>query len=202
MTEPLSEARAAELRDAVRTKYRTVSHAPSGQFPYPVGRESVVGLGYETAWLNAIPDAIVAGFVGVGNPFGVVSPHRGERVLDLGCGCGLDVFVASLLVGPEGDAVGVDLTPEMIERAEQAAGAWSEGSAEFVVGGVESLPFEDDTFDLAISNGALNLVPDKRAAFREACRVLKPGGTFAVADLLVTETIPKAVLSSLDAWST
>lgn len=202
MDEALSDERARELRDAVREKYRGVAHAPTGQFPYPVGRESAVGLGYEAAWLEGIPAAVVDRFVGVGNPFGVELPEPGERVLDLGCGYGFDVFVASHLVGAEGYVVGIDLTPEMTAGAEQAAAEWPVQNVQFQVAGIEALPFGDGSFDRVISNGVLNLVPDKDAAFSEACRVLRPGGRFVVADLLVTQTVPEALLESLDAWST
>ena len=202
MSEPLPDARAEELRAAVRGKYAEVSCEPTGQFPYPVGRESARGLGYEADWLEGIPGAVVDRFVGVGNPFRIRMPNVGERVLDLGCGCGLDVFVAARLVGPEGSAVGIDLTPEMVEGARQAAADWPLKNVHVQVGEIEALPFSDGSFDLVISNGALNLVPDKDAAFSEAWRVLKPGGDFVAADLLVTETVPAEVLESLDAWST
>lgn len=194
------EGRAGELRRAVRAKYSDVAARPDGQFPYPVGRESALGLGYEPEWLDAAPAAVVERFVGVGNPFRVRGPVAGERVLDLGCGCGLDVFVAAQQVGPSGRAVGVDLTPAMLELARPFAS--DHGQVELVEGSVERLPFADRSFDLVISNGALNLVPDKRAAYREAHRVLAPGGVLAVADLLVTEAIPPEVLASEDAWST
>lgn len=202
MTQSLSQARAEELQGAVRKKYRTVSREPAGHFPYPVGRESALGLDYEPDWLEAVPGDIVDRFVGVGNPFSIRRPLPGERVLDLGCGCGLDVFVAATLVGARGRAVGVDLTPEMIERAQRLAADWPHGIVEFALCAAEELPFDDGTFDMVISNGVLNLVPDKGAAYAEAYRVLRPGGTFAVADLLVTESIPEEVLSSMDAWST
>ena len=189
---------ADELRRAVREKYKGVADEPRGPFPYPVGRASAIGLGYETSWLEAVPADVVDRFVGVGNPFRVGRPSTGARVLDLGCGAGLDVFVAALLVGAAGRAVGVDLTPEML--------AWprkhTARNVEFHEGTVEALPFEDRSFDLAISNGALNLVPHKDAAFREIFRVLAPGGAFAVADLLVTSTVPEEVLQGMDAWST
>jgi len=202
MNEPLPTARANELRDAVREKYRDVSRDPGERFPYPVGRESALGLGYEAAWLDAVPASIVDRFVGVGNPFRVDPPAPGDHVLDLGCGSGLDVLVAAQLVGAQGRVVGVDLTPEMIEGAELAAEDGSLGNIDLQVGDVETLPFEDGGFDLVFSNGVLNLVPDKDAAFREAWRVLKPGGRFVIADLLVTETVPQILLESLDAWST
>ena len=202
MTEPLSRARTVELRDAIKEKYRGVAQKPGGHFPYPVGRASALSLGYESAWLDDVPRRVVDRFVGVGNPFRVRRPIPGESVLDLGCGCGMDVFVAARLVGPDGRAVGVDLTPEMIETAQQEAGDWPHGNAEFILGAVERLPFEDEAFDMVISNGALNLVPNKSAACSEAFRVLRAGGTFAVADLLVMESIPEDVLSNMDAWST
>lgn len=190
------------LRRAVLEKYRYTAAAPAGRFPYPVGRPSATGLGYEPEWLARIPDDVVDRFVGVGNPFVVTRPGAGERVLDVGCGCGLDVFVASLLVGPAGRAVGIDLTPEMVARAGAGAAAWGLPNVVFETADVESLPFADGVFDLVISNGALNLTPDKDRAFREIARVLRPGGRLATADLLVEETVPAAVLGNLDAWST
>lgn len=202
MSEPLPDARAEELRAAVRGKYAEVSCEPTGQFPYPVGRESARGLGYAADWLVGIPDTVVDRFVGVGNPFRIRMPIVGERVLDLGCGCGLDVFVAGRLAGAEGRAVGIDLTPEMIADSQSVAATWPLQNVELRVGGIEALPFDEGSFDLVISNGVLNLVPDKDAAFSEAWRVLEPGGDFVAADLLVTETVPAEVLESLDAWST
>ena len=202
MSEARSNGRADTLRDAVRAKYREVACEPTGQFAYPVGRASALGLGYEPAWLEGIPDAVVDRFVGAGNPFAVERPGVGERVLDLGCGCGLDVFVASRLVGAEGYVVGIDLTPEMVRAGERAAAAWPLDNVHLQLGTVEALPYGDASFDRVISNGVLNLVPDKAAAFSQACRVLRPGGRFVVADLLVTETVPAEVLASLDAWST
>lgn len=190
--------RPAELRRAVRDKYREVSGRPEGQFPYPCGRASATALGYEPAWLDGLPDEVCARFVGVGNPFSIGRPAPGQRVLDLGCGCGMDVLVAARLVGPGGRAVGIDLTPEMLAVARAAADA----SAWWVEGSVEALPFADGAFDVVVSNGALNLVPDKAAAFAEARRVLAPGGTLAVADLLVTSRVPDDLLASMDAWST
>lgn len=194
----MSEPRSDALRAAVRGTYAEVAVDPSERFPYPVGRESAVELGYETAWLEDIPAAVLDRFVGVGNPFAVERPVVGERVLDLGCGCGLDVFVAAQLVGKTGRVVGVDLTPEMVAIAQRVGHT----SVDFHVGSVEALPYEDESFDRVISNGVLNLVPDKEAAFAEAFRVLRPGGRFVVADLLVMETVPASLLASLDAWST
>ncbi|MHC4548746.1 MAG: methyltransferase domain-containing protein [Planctomycetota bacterium] len=193
---------AEALRRAVREKYRLCAASPEDRFPYPVGRASARRLGYEERWLAAVPDDAVDRFVGVGNPFRVRLPQPGESVLDAGCGCGLDVFVASILVGPEGRAVGLDLTSEMIVRARAAAAQWSPRRVSFDTGDIEAMPFPDASFDVVLSNGSLNLVPDKDRAFREIARVLRPGGWLAAADLLVIDTIPPDVLASLDAWST
>jgi SAM-dependent methyltransferase len=185
------EKRAARLRLAVRSKYREIAREPAGHFPYPIGRGSALGLGYEPGWLDAAPGEVVDRFVGVGNPFVVERPAPGEAVLDVGCGCGLDVFVAARWAER---AVGLDLTSEML--------AVPGVRARFVHGSAEAIPFPDARFDLVISNGALNLVPDKDRAFREIARVLRPGGRLAVADLLVEESVPKDLLEDMDAWST
>lgn len=201
LNECLSEQRQNELRSAVRERYRAVACQPAGHFTYPIGRESALGLGYRPEWLAAIPSEIVERFVGVGNPFTIRQPSPGDHVLDIGCGCGLDTFVAALQVGACGRSMGLDLTAEMLEWPRKACGEFSLHNVQFQEGSAEKLPFEDALFDLVISNGALNLVPDKDAAFGEICRVLRPGGAFAAADLLVVESIPETVLASEDAWS-
>ena len=200
--ECLSPERTAQLRNAVKERYASVAEEPEGQFPYPVGRASALGLGYMPEWLDGVPERVVARFVGVGNPFSVQQPTAGERVLDVGSGCGLDALVAAALVGPAGRVAGIDLTPEMLEEARDALRQTGLANVDFRGGSAEALPFDDGSFDRVISNGVLNLVPDKAAAFREIRRVLRPGGTFAAADLLVTETVPDEVLADADAWST
>ncbi len=206
MADPLpcapAPARAAELREAVLAKYARVAARPDGQFSYPVGRRGALGVGYEAAHLDAVPAAAAEAFVGVGNPLSLVPPRAGDRVLDLGCGAGTDVFLAAARVGARGIAVGVDLSVEMLGRAAAAAPGSAAGRARFVAGDLESLPFRSGGFDAAISNGVLNLVPDKARALREAARVLRPGGVLAMADLLVVETVPDEVLADAGAWST
>jgi SAM-dependent methyltransferase len=197
-----TQSRSAEIRAAVRHKYRSIAEGPADQFGYPVGLESARGLGYEDAWLNAVPADVVAAFVGVGNPFSVHRPAPGEAVLDLGCGSGLDVFVAGLLTGPRGRAVGVDMTSEMLRCPRSALADRPRAHVSFVEALIEDLPFPDASFDTVLSNGVLNLVPDKSRAFAEIARVLAPGGVFAAADLLVVDTVPPETLASMDAWST
>lgn len=196
---PPPPERAAELKRAVRRKYADVAADAAGRFPYPVGRAGALALGYAAEEIDAVDAEVVARFVGVGRPFAARAPRAGESVLDLGCGAGLDALLAARAVGATGRAVGVDLAPEMLAVARRGGGAAPR--AAFVVADVEALPFPDASFDLATSNGALNLVPDKDAAFREVFRVLRPGGAFVFADLLVKETVPADVLASQDAWS-
>jgi len=199
--ENLPSERLEDIRNAVRSKYRTVAMNPEGQFPYPIGKKSALKLGYDPLLLEKIPDKVVRRFVGVGNPFKIRTPCSGDYVLDAGCGCGMDTFIAALLAGSQGRAVGIDLTEEMLELPRSAVAAFEHGNVEFRAGSIEELPFDDAALDLVISNGVLNLVPDKAAAFAEIARVLRPEGTFIAADLLVVDAIPGDVLESLDSWS-
>lgn len=202
MAEDGSPERARELRAAVRQRYAAVARDARGQFAYPVGPESLERLGYAREWISAVPPELAARFVGVGNPFAVRRPRAGERVLDVGCGCGTDTIIAAGFVGPRGRAVGVDSTPEMLSLPRRIVVLHAGCAPEFVEGSVENLPFEEGAFDLVISNGALNLATDKRRAFSELARVLGSGGEMVVADLIVKESIPEELLASMDAWST
>jgi arsenite methyltransferase len=190
------------IRTAVRSKYKNVAVTPEGHFCYPVGEESALQLGYDPLWLKQIPEEVVRRFVGVGNPLKIRMPKSGERVLDAGCGCGFDTFIAACLAWPAGKATGIDLTAEMLAVPRSAVRTFMNGNIEFIEGSLENIPFDDESFDLAISNGVLNLVPDKPAAFSELARVLRKGGALIAADLLVIDTVPPKVLASTDAWST
>ena len=198
----LDSESASKIRSSVKSKYRDIAMRPKGHFPYPVGRESALKLGYDQAWLEAVPSDVVEKFVGAGNPFSIRMPKPGERILDAGCGCGLDAFVCSLLVGPSGRVSAVDLTAEMLVLPRMLVSKLEQQNVEFREASIEALPYEDGAFDLVISNGVLNLIPDKKAAFSELARVLRTDGVLAAADLLVMEEIPPEVLESKDAWST
>jgi SAM-dependent methyltransferase len=202
MPETLSSERADEIRSAVKSKYQKVAVSPEGLFSYPVGKESVLKLGYDPSCLASVPANVVSRFVGVGNPFKVRAPKPGDRVLDAGCGCGFDTFVAASMAGTSGRAIGIDLTAEMLAVARAGAESCAGSNVEFLAGSLEKLPFEDSSFDLVISNGVLNLITDKEATFAELARVLNRKGALVAADLLVIETIPPEVLANTDAWST
>jgi arsenite methyltransferase len=193
---------ADEIRTAVKSKYRKVAVSSEGLFAYPVGKESALKLGYDPSWFESVSLEVASRFVGAGNPFSIRQPKPGDRVLDAGCGCGFDTFIAASMAGPSGRAVGIDLTAEMLAVARTAAELFKNGNVEFVEGSLEKLPFDDGSFDLAISNGVLNLVPGKALAFAELARVLRPGGALVSADLLVIDTSPPEVLATIDAWST
>jgi arsenite methyltransferase len=202
MLEPPSDERSEEIRRAVQLKYQQVAENPDGLFSYPIGEEGALRLGYDPSWFGFVPVDVLNRFVGVGNPFSIRAPKAGDRVLDAGCGCGFDTFIAASMAGPSGRAVGIDLTAEMLNVARTAAVLFKNGNVEFREGSLEKLPFDDRFFDLVISNGVLNLIPDKKAAFSEIARVLRHEGVFVAADLLLIENIPPEILSNTDAWST
>jgi len=179
------------IRSEIVDKYRRVSASPVGLFRYPIGEVSAKGLGYPAHLLAAIPPRVRERFVGVGNPFALGSIRSGEAVLDLGCGAGFDAFVAAQLVGPAGRVVGIDLSPEMITVAEAGQREARLPQIEFRVEQVEALPFPDESFDVALSNGVLNLIPDKPQALREIFRVLRRGGRLQACDVgLVGDRVP------------
>ncbi len=180
------------IRQGISEKYRKVAVSPQGLFKYPTGQESARGLGYPPDLLEVIPLAVRERFVGVGNPFALGPIRPGEAVLDLGCGAGFDAFVAAQLVGPRGRVVGIDMSPEMIGVAEAGRAEGGSPQVEFRVAQAEALPFSDASFDVALSNGVLNLIPDKAAALREIFRVLHPGGRLQACDIgLVRDEMPR-----------
>ena len=163
------------LKSEIKKTYASVSDEPEKDFVFPTGRPWAEDLGYPEELVN-VPEAAVESFAGVANPFSLGRLQPGERVLDLGSGAGTDSLVAAQMVGPEGRVTGIDMTPEMLDKARRAAEGMRAANVEFVEGEVESLPFPDQSFDVVISNGVIDLIPDKGAVFRELFRVLVPGG--------------------------
>lgn len=186
----MRESEAAAIRQEIAEKYRKVAASPAALFRYPTGEASALGLGYPPERLAAIPPAIRERFVGVGNPIALGEIRPGETVLDLGCGAGMDALVAAQIVGPAGRIVGVDLSHEMLAVAEAGRTEAGFPQVEFREAAVEALPFPAASFAVAVSNGVLNLVPDKPAALREIFRVLRPGGRLQTCDISLVEDVP------------
>ncbi|MFB3817245.1 MAG: methyltransferase domain-containing protein [Candidatus Methylomirabilales bacterium] len=181
---------ARDIKGGVLGKYAKVACSPAGLFRYPTGEESARRLRYPEALVAKVPAAIRERFVGVGNPFALGAIPEGAAVLDLGCGAGFDAFIAAGLVGPGGRVHGVDLSPEMLGIAEDGRRRGGLPQLRFQVADVEALPFGDGRFDVALSNGVLNLVPDKPAALREIFRVLRPGGRLQACDMSLVADAP------------
>lgn len=189
------------LRGEVKDKYRAVAEAPHGDFHFHTGRAHALRMGYPALALDALPDDACEAFAGVGNPFYWGPPAQGERVLDLGCGGGTDTFLAASWVGRDGRVIGVDMTSEMIERSRATARALDLSNVDFRLGFVEDLPVETASVDLVISNGVINLCPDKFRVYKEIYRVLKPDGRMTIADICVERPVPAGALKDIDLWT-
>ncbi len=181
---------ATAIRQAILTKYRRVAVSPEGAFRYPVGEDSALGLGYSAQLVGAVPAHVRARFVGVGNPFSLGPIQPGASVLDLGCGAGFDACVAAFAVGPSGRVVGCDLSADMLHVANAGREDLCLSNIGFVQGDLEDLPLATAGIDVALSNGVLNLVPDKPKALREIARVLKPGGRLQACDMSLVADAP------------
>jgi SAM-dependent methyltransferase len=181
---------ASAIRQAIMEKYRRTAVSPEGLFRYPTGEKSALGLGYPARLISAVPATVRSHFVGVGYPFALGAIQPGETVLDLGCGAGFDALVAGIVVGPTGRVVGVDLSAEMLAVAEDGRTEMGLSNVQFQEASIEQLPLQEDAFDVALSNGVLNLIPDKPAALREIFRVLKAGGRLQACDMGLTGEEP------------
>lgn len=188
------------LREAIRDEYSEVAMDPGRGFHFHTGRPLARLLGYAGEWLEGIPEGTVAAFAGTGNPFSLGVPAAGERVVDVGSGAGIDSLIASHFVGPSGHVIGVDMTPAMLERARASAAEMHAGNVEFRSGLAESLPVDDAWADVVISNGVLNLFPDKFAGLQEMARVLKPGGRLQIGDILVQKPVGPGGKRNIDLW--
>ena len=157
-------------------------------------------LGYEEAWLANVPEPSIASFAGTGNPFSLGVPRPGERVVDVGSGAGIDSLIAASMVGSTGYVVGVDMTPAMLEKARASASEAALDNVEFCHGFAEELPVPDEWADVVISNGVLNLFPDKTAGLGEMARILKPAGRLQIGDILVKRAVPDGAKRDIDLW--
>ncbi|MGH3135945.1 MAG: methyltransferase domain-containing protein [Gaiellaceae bacterium] len=188
------------LKSEVKKTYASVSQEPEKDFIFPTGRAWAEDLDYPPE-LERVPAPTLESFAGVANPFSLGRLELGERVLDLGCGAGTDSLVAALQVGPTGSVTGIDMTPEMIEKARVSAAEVALDNVTFVEGEAEHLPFHDGSFDAVISNGVIDLIPDKDAVFSELSRVLVPGGRLQIADVTIQQPVSDEGRRNIDLWT-
>jgi len=189
------------LREEVKKKYRDVACNPHGEHHFHTGRPLARRLGYDQAVVGAMPDAAVESFAGVANPFALRALSRGEKVVDAGSGAGFDSFIAAHQVGPDGRVVGVDMLEEMLEKSRNNARLMGLGNVEFREGVLEEMPIEDRWADVVISNGVINLCADKKRAFGELWRVLRPGGRLQFGDIANGKPVPESAISNIDLWT-
>jgi arsenite methyltransferase len=201
MTAPRTAVDVDLLRSEIRRTYTDVSTDQEQDFIFPTGRSWAQELGYPEPELARVPDAIVESFAGVANHWLLGDVAPGEVVLDLGCGAGTDLLIGAQKTGPTGRAIGIDMTPAMLERA--AAGAQEMGltNVELHESLIEALPLEDASVDVVISNGVIDLVPDKEAVFAEIDRVLRPGGRLQLADVVIHTEVSEDARERIDLWT-
>jgi SAM-dependent methyltransferase len=190
-----------ELRASIREEYSAVALEPERGFHFHTGYKLAGMLGYQKQWLDTLPVGAIESMAGTGNPFSLGELKAGEYVVDCGSGAGADSLIAARMVGPTGRVVGVDMTPEMLAKARHNAFESGMTHVEFREGYLEALPIADSWADVIISNGVLNLVPDKDAALREMYRVLKPGGRLQLADIALQKPVPEGAKSEVALWT-
>ena len=201
MKESLAPVDVDRLRAEVRLKYSEVASDPAKGFHFHVGRRLAEMLDYPMAKVDLLPPRVVESFAGVNNPFSMGRLNAGERVVDIGSGAGFDSILAGQMVGPHGEVTGVDMTPEMRDKARSNAELVGIGNVKFVDGLAERLPLADRSVDVVISNGVINLCPDKLGVYREVFRVLKPGGRLQIADVVVQKPLPEDAVADIDLWT-
>ncbi|HMI55516.1 MAG TPA: methyltransferase domain-containing protein, partial [Gemmatimonadaceae bacterium] len=190
----------AGLRQAIQDEYALVAAEPDRDFHFHTGRRLAAIVGYDEQWLDGVPEATIASFAGTGNPFSLGHLMPGEHVVDVGCGAGIDSIIAARMVGETGSVIGVDMTQAMIEKARSSAEHAELQNVQFRQGLAESLPVPDGWADVVISNGVLNLFPDKFAGLQEMARVLKPEGRLQIGDILVQKAVPQKGKQDINLW--
>jgi SAM-dependent methyltransferase len=189
------------LRRAIQLEYAEVAEQPELGFHFLVGRPLAALLGYDPAWLQGVPATTIESFAGTGNPFSLRLLDSDARVVDVGSGAGLDSLIAGQMVGASGHVIGVDMTPAMLAKARRSAAEADLENVEFREGTAEALPVADGWADVVISNGVLNLMPDKSVGLAEMARVLKPGGRLQIGDILVKHPVPESARQQIDLWT-
>jgi arsenite methyltransferase len=192
----------ATLRGEVQAMYSRVAASPDGEFHFHRGPHyAATMLGYDATELAALPSEVTSSFAGVGNPHAIDRIPVGATIVDIGCGAGMDLLLAGRRTGPSGSAIGVDMTEAMRRRALHGAAVSGLAHVDVRDGDATRLPVEDRSVDVIISNGVLNLVPDKVHAIAEIARVLKPGGRVQIADIVIGEILPDSALRDIDLWT-
>jgi ubiquinone/menaquinone biosynthesis C-methylase UbiE len=196
-----TEVDRSELQAKVQAMYRDVAEHPHGEFHFEMGRSLAERLGYRPADLDRIPAEAIDSFAGVGYYFHLLDEMEGARVLDLGSGSGMDTFIASLITGPTGSVIGLDMTDAQRAKAEALRQRHGVRNITYVKGYIDAAPFEDGSFDVVISNGVINLAVDKPQVFREAARLLRPGGRLAIADIVTDVVLPETISCNTTLWA-
>jgi len=189
------------LRDAIKKEYAEVALNPQKGYHFHTGRDAAARIGYDPQLYFALPEENIARFAGTGNPFGLGPINQGDVVVDVGSGAGFDSLIAARLVGPQGRVVGIDMTVEMIEKAQAGAKSMGAANVEFRQGLADELPLPDDFADVIISNGVLNLTTDKSKTLKEWARVLKPGGRLFIGDIVIEKKMTQEALDDISLWT-
>jgi len=200
MSSQLNEKDREQINAGIREKYHKVAISPEGQFKYPTGREGLKKLGYDNPIIEDLPNSVAESFCGVGNPFFLGKIESGAFVLDIGCGSGVDALIAAKLVGASGNVLGIDMTSEMIQKANANKELVASDNVSFQVDSVQDIADMDDGFDVIISNGVFNLIPDKDEALQKAYRLLKPGGRILLCDQVLTGPLSTDLKQRVASW--
>jgi len=189
------------LRCEIKREYAEVATNPTKGFHFHTGRSLAQLLGYTDEMLEGIPESSISRLAGTGNPFALGPLHAGDCVVELGCGAGMDTLIASRMVGPAGRVIAIDMTPEMLDQARAAASVIGATNIAFHLGYIEEIPLPDASADVIISNGVINLAPDKKRVFCEMHRVLKDGGRVQFGDIIVQKAVPDSAKRNIDLWA-
>lgn len=189
------------LRDAIMKEYTQVAQSPQQGYHFHTGRDAAGRIGYDPELYTGLPEENIASFAGTGNPFCLGPVNKGDTVVDVGSGAGFDALIASRLVGSGGRVVGIDMTPEMLLKAQKGAEQMGADNVTFREGLADNLPLPEDFADVVISNGVLNLTPDKRKTLTEWARVLKSGGRLFIGDIVINKPMPQEALNDISLWT-